>query len=109
MSSSTGFAAQHKRSYISTSAGVISEMQEPWWVAACAVKISVDLYQLEAHVAFQPKSGRMEQEQTFTNSHGKEVGDVRYSQLIFCFRNNLSYRISVTTTKPFLEVKQPCW
>lgn len=109
MSSLTGIAAQHKRSYISISAGVISETQEPWWVATCAVKISVDFYQLEAHVAFQPECGRMEQEQTFTNSHGKEVGDVQYSQLIFCFRNNLSYRISVTATKPFLEVKQPCW
>lgn len=44
MSSLAGFAAQHKHSYISTSVGVISEMQEMWWVAMCAVKISVDLY-----------------------------------------------------------------
>lgn len=46
MSSLAGFAAQHKHSYISTSVGVISEMQERWWVAMCAVKISVDLYQV---------------------------------------------------------------
>ena len=64
---------------------------------------------LEAHVAFHPERGGTEQEQTFKDSHGKEVGNVQYSQLVFCFKNNLSYRISVTATKPFLEVKQPCW
>lgn len=81
MSSLSGIAAQHKHRYISTSVGVMSEMQEMCWVATGAVKIRVDLHLVggPGSVSSQAWWGRTRTD-LCKFPWEREVGDAQYSQ-----------------------------
>jgi len=106
MNSLTGFTAQCKHSYMSISAGMISERQELWCVAMCAAKSSVDLYQVGGPRSVSPKVWRDRRRTDLSKfSWEREVIDVQYAKLVFCFRNNLSYRSSVTAISTLWKQK----